>query len=89
MNDYIFNSFSLVGNIAKVNEIKEQQNGTKFRYFTIAQNNKYKNKDGEIIDNPSFINIKIFEKQFKDFEKYLTVGRFVFFVIKIIMRKFY
>ena len=46
MNHNVFNSFSLVGNVAKVNEIKKQSNGTKFRYFTICQNTKYKDKNG-------------------------------------------
>lgn len=76
LSEYI-NSFSLVGNISYINEIQEQKNGTKFRYFQIAQNNKYKNKDGELISEPSFINIKLFENQFKNFEKILEVGRYV------------
>ena len=56
LSEYI-NSFSLVGNISYINDIQEQKNGTKFRYFQIAQNNKYKDKDGKLISEPSFINI--------------------------------
>jgi single-stranded DNA-binding protein len=77
MNHNIFNSFSLVGNIAKVNEIKEQSNGTKFRYFTICQNTKYKDKNGETKDEPNFYDIKIFEKNFKNFENNLEVGKYI------------
>ena len=86
MNNYLNNSFSLIGNIAYINEIKEQINGKKFRYFTIAQNNKYKNKDGEQVNEPSFINIKIFEKNFTEFEKILEIGRYVHVMGKL---KFY
>lgn len=77
MNHNIFNSFSLVGNVAKVNEIKEQSNGTKFRYFTICQNTKYKDKAGDIKDEPNFFDIKIFEKQFKYFDNNLEVGKYI------------
>ena len=76
MNHNIFNSFSLVGNVANVNEVKEQSNGTKYKYFSICQNNKYKNKDGEIIDHPNFFDIKIYEKNFKDFEG-LEKGKYI------------
>lgn len=77
MNHNIFNSFSLVGNVAKVNEIKEQSNGTKFRYFTICQNTKYKDKNGKTKDEPNFFDIKIFEKLFKNFESNLDVGKYI------------
>ena len=66
LSEYI-NSFSLVGNISYINDIQEQKNGTKFRYFQIAQNNKYKDKDGKLISEPSFINIKLFENRFKEY----------------------
>ena len=77
MNSEIKNSFSLVGNISSINEVKEQANGTKYRYFDIAQNNKYKNKDGEIVNEPSFYSIKIYEKQFEQFDKLLEIGKYI------------
>ena len=77
MNEKLINSFSLVGNVAKVNEIKEQTNGTKYRYFTLCQNNKYKNKNGDEIDQPNYFDIKIFEKHFDKFESNLEVGKFI------------
>jgi len=73
----IYNSFSLVGNVAKISEIMEQKNGTKFRYFTIAQNSEYKNQEGEIVKNSSFINIKIYEKYFNEFEEFLVIGKYI------------
>lgn len=76
LSEYI-NSFSLVGNISYINDIQEQKNGTKFRYFQIAQNNKYKDKDGKLISEPSFINIKLFENRFKEFENILEVGKYI------------
>lgn len=76
LKEYI-NSFSLVGNISYIGDIQEQKNGTKYRYFQLAQNNKYKDKDGNLIDEPSFINIKLFESQFKNFEKVLEVGKYL------------
>ena len=71
------NSFSLIGNISYIGDIQEQKNGTKYRYFQLAQNNKYKDKDGNLVDEPSFINIKLFESQFKNFEKVLEVGKYL------------
>lgn len=76
MNHAIFNSFSLVGNVAKINEIKEQSNGTKFKYFTLCQNNKYRNKNDELVDQANFFDIKVYEKNFKDFEN-LKVGSYL------------
>lgn len=76
LKEYI-NSFSLVGNISYIGDIQEQKNGTKYRYFQLAQNNKYKDKDGNLVDEPSFINIKLFESQFKNFEKILEVGKYL------------
>lgn len=76
MNHNIFNSFSLAGNIAKINEVKEQSNGTKYQYITLCQNNKYLNKSGEYIDQANFFDIKIYEKNFQDFEK-IEVGKYV------------
>ena len=83
MKHNAFNSFSLVGNVAKVNEIKKQSNGTKFRYFTICQNTKYKDKNGEIHDEPNFFDIKVFEKQFKYFEKNLEIGKYINVIGKV------
>ena len=76
LKEYI-NSFSLIGNISYIGDIQEQKNGTKYRYFQLAQNNKYKDKDGNLVDEPSFINIKLFESQFKNFEKILEVGKYL------------
>ena len=87
MNYNTINSFSLIGNIAMINEIKEQANGKKFRSFTLAQNHNYKNKDGEAINNASFFDIKIYEKDFKKFEKILEVGKYVNVIGKINIHK--
>ena len=76
LKEYI-NSFSLIGNISYIGDIQEQKNGTKYRYFQLAQNSKYKDKDGNLVDEPSFINIKLFESQFKNFEKVLEVGKYI------------
>ena len=83
MNSNLFNSFSLVGNIAKVNEIKEQSNGTKFRYFTICQNTKYKDKNGDVQEDANFYDIKIFEKNFNHFENKLEVGKYLNVIGKV------
>lgn len=72
------NNFNLVGNISIINEIKEQSNGNHFRYFGLAQNNKYKNKYGEDVNDTSFFNIKIYEKDFEKFKDILEVGKYVY-----------
>lgn len=78
MNYELKNCFTLIGNISSVNEIKEQSNGTKYRYFGLAQNNKYKNKNGEDVKETSFFSLKIYEKDFEKFEKLLEVGNYVY-----------
>lgn len=83
MNHEIINSFSLVGNIAKVNEVKEMNNGNKFRYFTVAQNNKYTTKNGEQKEEALFFDIKVYENKFKEFENLLEVGKYVHIMGKI------
>lgn len=77
MNNEFINSFSLIGRICSINEIKEQSNGNKFRYFSIVQNNNYVDKDGNSINEPSFICIKVFEKNFEEFEDKLKVGNLI------------
>lgn len=76
MNHNVFNSFSLVGNVANINEVKEQSNGTKYKYFSLCQNNKYKNKDGEFVKVANFFDIKVYEKNFKDFE-FIEKGNYI------------
>ena len=76
MNHNVFNSFSLVGNVANINEVKEQSNGTKYKYFSLCQNNKYKNKDGEFVEVANFFDIKVYEKNFKDFE-FIEKGNYI------------
>ncbi len=76
LSEYM-NSFSLIGNISYIGDIQEQKNGTKYRYFQLAQNSKYKDKDGNMISKPSFIEIKLYENVFKDFEKVLEVGKYI------------
>lgn len=83
MNNNIFNSFSLVGNIAKIGDIKEQSNGKKFRFFTLAQNSRYIDKNGETVESVFFIDIKLYEKHFNEFEKMLEVGKYVHVMGKV------
>ena len=45
-------------------------------YFTLCQNNKYKNKEDEIIDQANFYDIKVYEGNFKDFQN-LEVGKYI------------
>lgn len=71
------NGFNLIGNISYIGEIKEQANGNKYRYFSIAQNNNYKNKDEEDVKTTSFYSIKIYEKDFEKFNSLLEVGKYV------------
>ena len=87
MNYNMINSFSLVGNIAKVNEEREQVNGKKYKYFTIAQNNEYRNNNDEVVKITSFFDLKIYEKDFAKFEKILEVGKYVHIFGRISIHK--
>ena len=72
----IKNGFNLIGNISYIGDIKEQVNGNKYRYFSIAQNSNYKNKE-EDVKTTSFYSIKIYEKDFEKFAPFLEIGKYV------------
>ena len=71
------NGFNLIGNISFIGEIKEQLNGNKYRYFSIAQDNNYKNGNDEDVKTTSFYSIKVYEKDFPKFEPLLKIGNYV------------
>ena len=72
----IKNGFNLIGNISYIGDIKEQVNGNKYRYFSIAQNSNYTNKE-EDVKTTSFYSIKIYEKDFERFAPFLEIGKYV------------
>lgn len=67
-----YNFFLLKGYISNINEIKEQKNKIKFRYFSLAQNYDKNENDHQV----SFYNIKIYEKDFSKIES-LKVGNYI------------
>lgn len=65
------NKIELTGNISRIND-----NDEKFIWFDICRNEKYKDKDGNVKEIPSFFDAKIERGKTKDNELF-KVGAFV------------
>lgn len=65
------NKIELTGNISRINDKDE-----KFIWFDVCRNEKYKDKDGNIKETPSFFDAKIERNKINDNELF-KVGAFV------------
>lgn len=68
------NSVTLIGNLTKDPEMKALPTGANVTTFGLATNRKYKNKDGQYVDEPEYHNIVVFGPQAESCNKYLAKG---------------
>lgn len=68
------NKIVFAGNITRDPELKSLPTGTKVVNFSIASNSKYKNKNGEMVEQTEFGNIVMFDKKAEAVAKYLKKG---------------
>ncbi len=69
------NSVQLIGNLGADPEVKELENGGKVARMTIATNESYKNKKGEVIKETQWHNLVAWNNQTVIAEKYLEKGK--------------
>lgn len=67
------NSVQLIGNLGKNPEVKDL-NGSKVANFTIATNERYKDKDGNKVEKVEWHNIVVWGGLANIVEKYLVKG---------------
>lgn len=72
------NKVILVGRLGKDPELRYTQSGTANAKFPVATDRKYRNKEGEWIEETEWHNIKVWGTQAENCEKFLSKGREVF-----------
>ncbi|MCB0742863.1 MAG: single-stranded DNA-binding protein [Ignavibacteriae bacterium] len=72
------NKVILVGRLGKDPETRQLQNDTQVSSFSLATSKKYKNKDGQIVENTQWHNIQAWNKLAMICQKYLEKGKLVY-----------
>lgn len=72
------NKVMMVGHLGNDPELRYTQSGQPMASFRIATNRRYKDRDGEYVEDTQWHRIKIFGKLAEICEKYLEKGRQVF-----------
>lgn len=72
-----YNKVILLGNLVADPEIKTLPSGTRVANFTIAVNDRYRGRDGEMVEHTAFVDVSFFGGVVEVCEKYLGKGRSV------------
>lgn len=70
-----YNKVIIVGNITRDVELKSFASGSFFTRFTVAVNRRYKDKDGNTCNKPSFIDVDAFGNQAEVIHKHFSKGK--------------
>jgi len=81
----MLNKVLLAGNLTKDLEVKELESGFVVGKTSIAVNEQYKTKEGEIVSRAMFIDLDIFGERAKKLAPYLTKGKPVIIEGKILL----
>lgn len=73
-----FNKITIVGNLGKDPELRYTPQGTPVTTFSLATNEKSRNREGEMEDHTEWFEVTIFGKQAETASKYLVKGRPVY-----------
>jgi single-strand DNA-binding protein len=84
----IRNKVQLIGNLGQLPEIRTTENGKKLARFSIATNDTYRNANGEKVSETLWHNVIAWGKLADIAEKYLTKGREVAVVGKLVHRNY-
>lgn len=68
------NKVFLAGNLTRNPELRYTPGGTAVAQFGIAVNRRYKNRDGQVQEEATFIDIEVWGKQAETASEYLTKG---------------
>lgn len=73
-----FNKIHIVGNLGRDPELRYTANGTPVCSFSMASNERRKNKAGELEDVVTWFRVTFFGRQAETASQYLSKGRSVF-----------
>ena len=81
------NKCLFIGNLTADPEIRTMPNGEQVANFTIALNEKYKAKDGNIVENVEYVRIVLYRRLAEIAGQYLTKGSKVYIEGRLKTRK--
>jgi single-strand DNA-binding protein len=84
----IRNKVQLIGNLGQLPEIRTTESGKKVAHFSIATHDNYRNAKGEKVSETSWHNVVAWGKLAEIAEKYLTKGKEVAVVGKLVHRSY-
>jgi single-strand DNA-binding protein len=77
------NNVQLIGRVGQNPELKTASNGNKYVSFGLATTEKYINKAGEKVENTTWHNILLWDKQAEIAEKYIAKGNEILIQAKL------
>ena len=81
------NKCLFIGNLTAAPEIRTMPNGEQVANFSIALNEKYKAKDGNIVENVEYVRIVLYRRLAEIAGQYLTKGSQVYIEGRLKTRK--
>ena len=72
------NQVELIGNLTADPQIKETPTGQKVATFSVATSRKWKDTDGQVVEDTEFHNVVAWRKLAEIIEEYVTKGMKVF-----------
>lgn len=72
------NKVILIGNLGKDPDLRYTPSGQAVATFSLATNERYKDKDGQMVDRTEWHNIVVWGKQAETAKEYLKKGRQIF-----------
>lgn len=69
------NRVIIAGSLTKTPTLQETASGKKFTTFTVAINDYWKDKDGELAQKSTYVNVTCWGKLAVNVTKYLTTGK--------------
>ncbi|MCI0331132.1 MAG: single-stranded DNA-binding protein [candidate division Zixibacteria bacterium] len=82
------NKAILIGNLGKDPDLRYTPSGQAVATFSLATNERYKDKDGQLVDRTEWHNIVVWGKQAETAKEYLKKGRQIFVEGRIAYRTY-
>ncbi len=82
------NKAILIGNLGKDPDLRYTPSGQAVATFSLATNERYKDKDGQMVDRTEWHNIVVWGKQAETAKEYLKKGRQIFVEGRIAYRTY-
>lgn len=82
----MINKITLLGNVGKDPEVKHLESGSAVATMSLATSEKYKNKQGEMVQEVQWHNLVFWGKSAEIAEKYITKGTRLYVEGKVVYR---